>query len=172
MLSQFRESGDKQTLSDYFKDPSLRVAGRLDYDSEGLLLLSDDGQLVQKISNPRFKLEKTYWVQVEGEPTESDLDRLRAGVTLKDGKTLPAGVELISEPNIWPRDPPVRVRKAIPTRWLDLEIGEGRNRQVRRMTAYIGYPTLRLIRYRVGGWELGDLPVGGLKVLRRTSCIL
>ena len=166
VLSQFTTEGDKPVLADYIDIPGVYCAGRLDYDSEGLLVLTDDGRLQQRIANPKYGKRKGYWVQVEGEPSESDLDRTRAGVTLRDGKTLPAGVELISEPNIWPRDPPVRVRKAIPTRWLDLEIGEGRNRQVRRMTAYIGYPTLRLIRYRVGDWELGDLPVGGLKVLR------
>lgn len=166
VLSQFTTEGDKPVLADYIDIPGVYCAGRLDYESEGLLVLTDDGRLQQRIANPKYGKRKGYWVQVEGEPTESDLDRLRAGVTLKDGKTLPAGVELISEPNIWLRDPAVRVRKAIPTRWLDLEIGEGRNRQVRRMTAYIGYPTLRLIRYRVGDWELGDLPVGGFKVLR------
>lgn len=161
MLSQFRESGDKQTLSDYFKDPSLRVAGRLDYDSEGLLLLSDDGQLVQKISNPRFKLEKTYWVQVEGEPTPAALEALRSGVLLKDGKTRPAKARLIEEPaGLWPRNPPIRYRAAIPTRWLELTISEGRNRQVRRMTAAVNFPTLRLIRARVGDWSLGGLQPG------------
>ena len=161
VLSQFRESGDKQTLSDYFNDPALRVAGRLDYDSEGLLLLSDDGKLVQRISNPRFKLEKTYWAQVEGEPTPAALDQLRKGVALKDGKTRPAKARLIEEPaGLWRRNPPIRFRAAIPTRWLELTISEGRNRQVRRMTAAVNFPTLRLIRARVGDWSLGELQPG------------
>ena len=161
MLSQFRESGDKQTLSDYFNDPALRVAGRLDYDSEGLLLLSDDGKLVQRISNPRFKLEKTYWAQVEGEPTPATLEQLRKGVVLKDGKTRPARARLIEEPaGLWRRNPPIRFRAAIPTRWLELTISEGRNRQVRRMTAAVNFPTLRLIRARVGDWSLGELQPG------------
>lgn len=161
VLSQFRESGDRLTLSNFFDDPALRVAGRLDYDSEGLLLLSDDGRLVQKISNPRFKLEKTYWAQVEGEPSANALEQLCNGVVLKDGKTRPAKVTLIDEPaSIWPRDPPIRYRASIPTSWLELTIGEGRNRQVRRMTAAVNFPTLRLIRARVGEWPLGDLQAG------------
>lgn len=167
MLSQFRESGDKQTLSDYFNDPSLRIAGRLDYDSEGLLLLSDDGKLVQKISNPRFKLEKTYWAQVEGQPTPSALEQLRKGVLLKDGMTRPAKVKLIEEPTgLWPRNPPIRHRAAIPTQWLELTIKEGRNRQVRRMTAAVNFPTLRLIRARVGDWSLGELQPGENGIIR------
>lgn len=148
-------------MSDFIKDPALRVAGRLDYDSEGLLLLSDDGRLVQKISNPRFKLEKTYWAQVEGEPTTDALAQLRGGITLKDGKTRPARVRQIEEPaNLWTRDPPIRYRANIPTRWLELTISEGRNRQVRRMTAAVNFPTLRLIRARVGDWSLGQLKPG------------
>ena len=161
VLSQFRESGGRLTLSDYFNDPVLRVAGRLDYDSEGLLLLSDDGKLVQEISHPRFKREKTYWAQVEGVPDPDALTRLRKGVVLKDGKTRPARVELIDEPAVlWPRDPPIRYRAKIPTGWLELTITEGRNRQVRRMTAAVNFPTLRLIRVRVGDWSLGDLKPG------------
>ena len=161
VLSQFRESGGRLTLSDYFNDPVLRVAGRLDYDSEGLLLLSDDGKLVQEISHPRFKREKTYWAQVEGVPDPDALTRLRKGVVLKDGKTRPARVELIDEPTVlWPRDPPIRYRAKIPTSWLELTITEGRNRQVRRMTAAVNFPTLRLIRVRVGDWSLGDLKPG------------
>ena len=161
VLSQFRESGGRLTLSDYFNDPVLRVAGRLDYDSEGLLLLSDDGKLVQEISHPRFKREKTYWAQVEGVPDPDALTRLRKGVVLKDGKTRPARVELIDEPTVlWPRDPPIRYRAKIPTGWLELTITEGRNRQVRRMTAAVNFPTLRLIRVRVGDWSLGDLKPG------------
>lgn len=161
VLSQFRESGDKATLADYFDDPALRVAGRLDYDSEGLLILSDDGRLVQRISNPRFKLEKTYLAQVEGEPGPAALTKLCDGVQLNDGVTLPAKARLIDEPAwLWSRNPPIRYRAAIPTRWIELTIGEGRNRQVRRMTAAVGYPTLRLIRVRVGDWSLGELNPG------------
>jgi len=161
VLSQFRESGSKLTLSQFFRDPTLRIAGRLDYDSEGLLLLSDDGGLIQKISNPRFKLEKTYWGQVEGEPTLEALAQLRSGVLLKDGKTRPAKARLIEEPaKLWARDPPIRYRANIKTRWIELTISEGRNRQVRRMTAAVNYPTLRLIRARVGEWSLGELKPG------------
>ena len=160
-MSQFRESGTKTTLSGYFHDPALRVAGRLDYDSEGLLLLSDDGRLVQKITHPRFTLEKTYWTQVEGEPTEDALGLLRTGVLLKDGKTRPAKAQLIEEPaGLWPREPPIRYRASIPTSWLELTITEGRNRQVRRMTAAVNFPTLRLIRARVGDWSLGEIKPG------------
>jgi len=161
VMSQFRESGSKVTLSSYFHDPALRLAGRLDYDSEGLLLLTDDGQLVQKIIHPRHTLEKTYWAQVEGVPTEDALEQLRAGVALKDGKTRLARARLIEEPaQLWPRDPPIRYRAAIPTQWLELTITEGRNRQVRRMTAAVKFPTLRLIRARVGDWSLGELKPG------------
>ncbi len=161
VLSQFRESGDKVTLSRYFDDPSLRIAGRLDYDSEGLLLLSDNGRLVQQISHPRFKLQKTYLAQVEGEPDRAALELLRSGIELKDGITLPAKVKKLAQPpQCWPRDPPIRYRAAIPTTWLELTIGEGRNRQVRRMTAAVNFPTLRLIRTRVGEWSLGDLMPG------------
>jgi 23S rRNA pseudouridine2457 synthase len=161
VMSQFRESGSRITLSKYFNDPDLRVAGRLDYDSEGLLLLTDDGQLVQKITNPGYKLPKTYWAQVEGELTEEALERLRAGVVLNDGKTRPAKANLIAEPDsLWPRDPPIRYRASIPASWLELTITEGRNRQVRRMTAAVDFPTLRLIRARVGDWSLGELAPG------------
>ena len=161
VMSQFRESGDKVTLSRYIDDPALRVAGRLDYDSEGLMILSDSGQLVQKITNPRFKLEKTYLAQVEGEFTEEALQALRNGLVLKDGKTRPAKARLIDEPaDLWPRDPPVRYRAAIPTSWIELTISEGRNRQVRRMTAAVGFPTLRLVRERVGEWRLDQLAPG------------
>jgi len=161
VMSQFRESGDKQTLSRYFHDPALRIAGRLDYDSEGLLILTDDGRKAQKIMNPRFKLQKTYWAQVEGELTDQALEQLRKGVALKDGKTLPAKARQIEKPaNLWPRNPPIRYRESIPTSWLELTITEGRNRQVRRMTAAVNFPTLRLIRARVGDWSLGDLRPG------------
>jgi len=161
VMSQFRESGPKVTLSSYFKDPDLRVAGRLDYDSEGLLLLSDDGQMVQKITNPKFKMKKTYWAQVEGEVTDEALEHLRRGVTLKDGKTLPADAERMVEPTeLWLRNPPIRQRESIPTSWLKLTISEGRNRQIRRMTAAVNFPTLRLVRVKVGDWSLGELQPG------------
>ena len=149
------------TLADYLNLPGFRPAGRLDYDSEGLLLLTDSGILQARIADPRHKMAKTYWVQVEGNPEESDLDQLRCGVLLKDGPTLPSQVEKIAEPlGLWPRNPPIRHRLAIPTSWLRLTIREGRNRQVRRMTAAIGFPTLRLIRSRIGEWDLDTLSPG------------
>ncbi len=164
VLSQFSALGDKKTLADYIDIRNVYAAGRLDYDSEGLLILTDDGKLQQRIANPRFAKQKQYWVQVEGLPGEKDLERLRAGVNLKDGRTRPAGVELIDAPELWERVPPIRERRNIPTSWLNLSISEGRNRQVRRMTAHIGFPTLRLIRHRVGDWCLGDLEVGGYRL--------
>lgn len=161
VLSQFRASGEKQTLADYIHDPALRVAGRLDFDSEGLLLLTDDGQWVQRISNPRGKMPKTYWAQVEGVPQPSALEVLRRGVTLKDGPALPAQVQPLNVPgSLWERDPPIRYRASVPDRWLELTIREGRNRQVRRMTAAIGHPTLRLVRVRVGSWSVDGLAPG------------
>ena len=160
-MSQFRPSGDKQTLADYIQDRSLRIAGRLDFDSEGLLLLTDDGKLAQRITHPRFKAPKTYWAQVEGEPDEAALEKLRRGIELSDGKTRPAEVVLINEPDeLWLRDPPVRYRARIPTQWLEITLSEGRNRQVRRMTAAVGFPTLRLIRCRIGEWSLDSLRPG------------
>jgi len=160
VLSQFTTESNKSVLADYIDIPAVYCAGRLDYDSEGLLLLTDDGKLQQRIANPAYGKEKGYWVQVEGKPGEAELAALRRGVVLKDGKTRPATVEPIALPEIWPRTPPIRERRNIPTSWLNLVITEGRNRQVRRMTAHIGFPTLRLIRYRVGDWLLGDIPVG------------
>ena len=165
VLSQFTTEDDKSVLADYIDIPGVYCAGRLDYDSEGLLILTDDGNLQQRIANPKYGKRKSYWVQVEGDPGEVDLDRLRQGVRLRDGMTKSASVELIPVPEIWQREPPIRVRKSIPTSWLNLEISEGRNRQARRMTAHIGYPTLRLIRHQVGEWELGKIPVGRYKVL-------
>ena len=156
----FGPGGDKRTLKDYIDIPNVYPAGRLDYDSEGLLLLTDDGRLQARIADPRYGKEKEYWVQVEGFPSESDLDKLRAGVTLKDGPTRPAKVEIIAEPKLWPRNPPIRFRKDIPTTWLRLVISEGRNRQVRRMTAHINFPTLRLVRWRIGEWTLSGIPCG------------
>ena len=163
VLSQFTDRGTtttRPTLSAYIDLPGVYPAGRLDRDSEGLLLLTDDGRLQARIADPKFKLPKTYWVQVEGEPDDAALDRLRRGVRLNDGDTRPAEVERIDAPAIWPRDPPIRVRAAIPDRWLSLTIREGRNRQVRRMTAAVGFPTLRLIRASIGDWMLGDLAPG------------
>lgn len=161
VLSQFTDSQERPTLSHYIPDKGVYPAGRLDHDSEGLLLLTDDGRLQQLISHPRHKLFKTYWVQVEGAPGADALERLRKGVMLKDGMTAPAEARLIDEPpNLWPRTPPIRYRASIPTAWLELRIREGRNRQVRRMTAAVGHPTLRLIRYAVGPWTLEGLAPG------------
>ncbi|MFH2139216.1 MAG: rRNA large subunit pseudouridine synthase E [Pseudomonadota bacterium] len=161
VICQFSKDGLHPTLADYIAVPGVYPAGRLDTDSEGLLLLTDDGKLQHRITDPRHKLPKTYWVQVEGEPDEAALLMLRQGVRLKDGPTLPAEVRLMEAPaGLWQRDPPVRFRKAIPTSWISLTIREGRNRQVRRMTAAVGYPTLRLIRYRIGDWTLDGLASG------------
>ncbi len=160
VLSQFTTDSDKQTLADFIDIKNVYVSGRLDYDSEGLLVLTDDGKLQQRISNPRYNKLKEYWVQVEGIPEESDLDRLRNGIILKDGATKPAPSSRIEPPRLWTRTPPIRERKNIPTSWLNIVLSEGRNRQIRRMTAHIGYPTLRLIRHRVGEWNLDEIPVG------------
>ena len=166
-MSQFRESGSKITLSSYFDDPALRIAGRLDYDSEGLLLLTDNGQLVQEITNPKFKLVKTYWAQVEGEVSKEALEQLSKGVNLKDGMTRPGVASLNTEPeNLWPRNPPIRYRAAIPTSWLEISISEGRNRQVRRMTAAVKLPTLRLIRVSVGDWSVAGLKPGEWQIVK------
>jgi 23S rRNA pseudouridine2457 synthase len=159
-VCQFRPHADDATLADYIATAGVYPAGRLDKDSEGLLLLTDDGALQHLLTQPRHKLAKGYWVQVEGIPAATALDELRRGVKLGDGMTRPAEVSLMAPPDVWERNPPIRERKAIPTSWLDLTIYEGRNRQVRRMTAAIGYPTLRLIRYRIGPWYLNDLQPG------------
>lgn len=160
VLCQFSPEGDKQTLADYIDLPGVYPAGRLDYDSEGLLLLTDDGKLQHRLSDPRHKLPKMYWAQVEGAPDDAALEPLRRGLVLKDGPTRPAPAELIAEPALWPRDPPIRERRQIPTRWLSLTLTEGRNRQVRRMTAAIGFPTLRLVRAQIGAWSVTDLQPG------------
>jgi len=164
VLSQFTDRGGAEsaraTLSDHIALPGVYPAGRLDRDSEGLLLLTDDGRLQARIADPRFKTAKTYFVQVEGEPGEASLDALRRGVSLKDGLTRPAEVETMAEPALWPRDPPVRFRKTVPDCWLRLTIREGRNRQVRRMTAAVGLPTLRLVRWRIGGWTIDGIRPG------------
>ena len=161
VLCQFSADGsDKPTLAHYVNVPGVYPAGRLDTDSEGLLLLTDDGRLQARIADPRFKLAKTYLVQVEGEPDDAALAALRGGVTLKDGMTRPAGAELIPAPALWPRDPPVRFRKTVPDSWVRLTIREGKNRQVRRMTAAVGHPTLRLVRWQVGDWSLEGLAPG------------
>jgi len=160
VLSQFTTKDDKSTLADYIKTPNIYAAGRLDYDSEGLLLLTDDGQLQHQLAHPSFKLEKTYWVQVEGDISPEALQQLATGVSLKDGPTRPAKAKRLAEPDLWPRVPPIRERQNQPTSWLELKITEGRNRQVRRMTAVVGFPTLRLIRYAIGNWTIRDLAPG------------
>ncbi|WP_306154411.1 rRNA large subunit pseudouridine synthase E [Roseovarius sp. MMSF_3281] len=164
VLSQFTDKGNadspRATLSDYIDLPGVYPAGRLDRDSEGLLLLTDNGKLQARLSNPRFKTEKTYLVQVEGAPDKAALTALRKGVTLKDGPTRPAKAHQIDPPDVWERDPPVRFRKSVPDHWLEITITEGRNRQVRRMTAHVGLPTLRLIRWRVGDHDLENLAPG------------
>ena len=161
VLSQFTSSDGKATLANYLRVPRVRAAGRLDYDSEGLLLLTDDGELQARLADPKWKARKIYLAQVEGSIDDTALEALRRGVTLKDGRTLPADAECIEEPSVlWARVPPIRERKAIPTSWIRLTIREGRNRQVRRMTAAVGFPTLRLIRWAVGPWTLEDLKPG------------
>ncbi len=163
VLSQFTDVKSptaRPTLSAYVDVPHVYPAGRLDRDSEGLLVLTDDGALQARISDPKHKLSKTYYVQVEGAPTDADLRPLRDGVTLKDGLTRPAQVRLMEPPDLWDRDPPVRFRKSVPDAWIEITISEGRNRQVRRMTAHIGFPTLRLVRWRIGDWTLDGIKSG------------
>jgi 23S rRNA pseudouridine2457 synthase len=164
VLSQFTDRGadgsTRATLSDWIDRPGFYPAGRLDRDSEGLLLLTDDGRLQARIADPKFKLAKTYLVQVEGEIGTEALAKLRTGVMLKDGMTRPARAAAIDPPALWPRDPPVRFRKSVPDSWLSLSISEGRNRQVRRMTAAVGHPTLRLVRWQIGDWTLDGLALG------------
>jgi 23S rRNA pseudouridine2457 synthase len=165
VICQFSRDGLHPTLADYIPVPDFYPAGRLDTDSEGLLVLTDDGQLQHRITDPKHKLPKTYWVQVEGVPDEAALEKLRRGVELPDFTTQPADVCLIDEPaSLWPRNPPIRERKNIPTSWLEMTIREGKNRQVRRMTAAVGLPTLRLIRHRIGEWTLEGLEQGTWKI--------
>lgn len=172
VLTQFTDSSGRPTLGDYIQLPGVYAAGRLDADSEGLVVLTDDGTLQARISHPRHKLDKVYWVQVEGVPDEAALARLRAGIDLGDFVTRPCRARLFDEPaSLWPRVPPIRYRAAIPTSWLEIAIAEGKNRQVRRMTANIGFPTLRLVRWSVGEWALGDLAPGQWRMLGATGRI-
>lgn len=164
VLSQFTDKGSagsaRPTLSAFIDQPGFYPAGRLDKDSEGLLVLTDNGALQARIAHPKYKRPKTYLVQVEGTPDAAALDALRRGVMLKDGKTAPAQITQMDRPDLWPRDPPVRFRKSVPDAWLEITLREGRNRQVRRMTAHVGFPTLRLVRVRIGDWALNGLAPG------------
>ena len=166
VLSQFTDREGRETLAEYIKIKDVYAAGRLDKDSEGLLLLTNSGELQNKISHPKKKIAKYYWVQIEGEISDQSVVQLELGVKLKDGVTKPARVSRISTPdNLWPRTPPVRFRKTVPTQWLEVIIHEGKNRQVRRMTAAVGHPTLRLIRHRIGKWQLAGLQPGESRIL-------
>jgi 23S rRNA pseudouridine2457 synthase len=165
VLCQFTDNEERKTLADYITIKNVYAAGRLDFDSEGLVILTDDGKLQNLISDPKHKLEKTYWAQVEGLPNEESLNKLIKGILLKDGLTKPAKVKLIAEPIILERNPPIRVRNNIPTSWIELKISEGKNRQVRRMTAAVGHPTLRLIRYSIGDWTIENLNPGNYIII-------
>ena len=166
VVCQFSKHDNHETLKDFIPIPSVYPAGRLDTDSEGLIILTDDGLFQHQISDPKYKMQKTYWAQVEGTPKESDLDELRLGVDLGDFKTLPAEIKIIDQPKtLWERTPPIRERKTIPTTWLEIKISEGKNRQVRRMTGKIGYPTLRLIRFAIGIYTLEGLDLGTYKII-------
>ncbi|MCG6937604.1 MAG: rRNA large subunit pseudouridine synthase E [Gammaproteobacteria bacterium] len=166
VLCQFTDEQGRKTLADFIQQKNVYAAGRLDRDSEGLVLLTDDGKLQHKITDPGNKMQKTYWVQVEGEITAEAINQLKTGVTLNDGITRPAKVKRILEPKeLWPRVPPIRERKRIPTSWIELSITEGRNRQVRRMTAATGFPTLRLIRYSIGEWTMDNIASGDYRIV-------
>jgi len=166
VLCQFTDNEGRATLADFIKEKNVYAAGRLDRDSEGLLILTDDGKLQNKITDPKHKLEKTYHAKVEGETKKADNKQIKKGVKLKDGMTQPAKARIIDEPEwLWPRTPPIRERKNIPTSWIELKLSEGKNRQVRRMTAAVGFPTLRLIRQSVGEWQLGNLQPGESKLI-------
>jgi 23S rRNA pseudouridine2457 synthase len=172
VLTQFTSSDGKATLKDFIDAPGMRPAGRLDYDSEGLVVLTDSGTLQARLADPRWKLDKTYFVQIEGEADDSALTRLSNGVALNDGITLPAQARRVAEPDwLWPRDPPIRFRKAIPASWIELTLREGRNRQVRRMTAAVGCPTLRLIRWSIGPWTLEGLRPGESRKVPREDVL-
>jgi 23S rRNA pseudouridine2457 synthase len=170
VMSQFTDKSKKAiergNLSDFISIPNIYPVGRLDKDSEGLMLLSDDGKLQHKLSNPKNKIKKTYYVQVEGEPKKSDLDSIREGILLKDGITRPADVKIIELPHMWERIPPIRVRKTVPDTWLEIIISEGKNRQIRRMTAAVGYPTLRLVRTKIDNYGLENLMPGDFAIIR------
>ncbi len=169
MLSQFSRIGDKRSLADFIDEPGVYAAGRLDYDSEGLMILTDDGALQARISSPRHKLEKIYWVQVEGAIHAETLARLRRGIDLRDGPARASLADIIAEPCLWPRHPPIRQRASIPTSWIRLGLREGRNRQIRRMTAAVGHPTLRLIRAAIGPISLGELTPGQSRLIDLTT---
>ncbi|MSQ80675.1 MAG: pseudouridine synthase [Candidatus Methylopumilus sp.] len=166
VVCQFSKHDNHKTLKDYIPIPNVYSAGRLDTDSEGLIILTDDGLFQHQISDPKYKMQKTYWAQVEGIPKESDLEVLRGGIDLGNFETLSADVKIIDEPKtLWERVPPIRERKMIPTTWLEIKISEGKNRQVRRMTGKIGYPTLRLIRFAIGSYKLDGLDLGAYKII-------
>ena len=169
MVTQFTGEPGDRTLADYIDVPGVYAAGRLDKDSEGLLLLTDDGAMQHRMSHPKFARSKTYWVQVEGVPTQAALDELRRGVRLQDFFTKPAEVRMINEPNVPPRNPPIRYRKEIPTSWMEVVISEGKNRQVRRMTAAVGFPALRLIRVAIDGLRIDGLQPGQWRLLTRAE---
>lgn len=165
VVSQFSGESHEQTLASYINMPGYYAAGRLDKNSEGLLLLTNEGKLQHQLSHPKFNKQKYYWVQVEGTPSVADLEPLKKGLILKDCSFLPAEVKLINEPQLWPRTPPIRVRQSIPTSWIEIILKEGKNHQVRKMTAAVGFPTLRLVRHQIGNWKLGELQPGEYKLI-------